>query len=89
MYKFINVFLWENSVVLEHEIEIDQEFITKHNIQDITPKELKLVFEHFYGVDLAGFEGMRKFVIKEPVTKLTIHLKGLDQFRQLQLLKLL
>lgn len=88
MYKLTNKFFWENSLILEHELEIDLDFLTKYDVTQISEKELIKIFDHYYGIDISDY-GLRNFVITEPQTNLQIQIKGVDQLRQLQLRKLL
>lgn len=88
MYTFVNKFLWKNDLVLEHYLELDNNFLVENQISKITETELIKIFEHFYGIDISDY-GFSKFTITDSHTKLTIHLKQVDQLRQLQLRKLL
>jgi cytidylate kinase len=89
MFEFNTTFLWQDQMVLQHQLILDTEFCKKNKIVDkIKSKELVEIFEHYYGIDISDF-GFKSFEIKHKQTNLKISLKGVEQLRQLQLRKLL
>ena len=77
MYRLNTTFLWEGTEYLKHSLILDEEFISKNNIQKIVAAELILIFEHYYDLDVG-----------DDKPNLTIHLKSIDEVRQIQLLNL-
>lgn len=88
MYRLQNTFFWQKNVCLEHELLIDDEFIRSNNIVNISAYELILIFNHYYGIDISDY-GLRDFILDPRSPNLTIHIKTIDQFRELQLRKLI
>lgn len=88
MYLLKNTFLWQGSEVLKHHLLIDEDFIKKNKIERVSASELILIFEHYYGVDIGDY-GLRDVLIDQENSTLTIHLKDIDDVRELQLRKLI
>jgi cytidylate kinase len=88
MYRLNNTFFWQAEICLIHELIIDEDFIKSNNISEIAARELILIFEHYYGIDIGDY-GLRDIIIDQRSPNLTIHIKTIDQFRELQLRKLI
>jgi hypothetical protein len=88
MYILNNTFLWQGVEVLNHQLIIDDEFIKQNKIEKISASELIMIFEHYYGIDIGDY-GLRDFIVDRNLPNLTIHLMGIDHFRQLQFKKLI
>jgi hypothetical protein len=88
MYLLKNTFLWQGAEVLKHQLLIDEDFIRKNKIKTVSAAELILIFEYFYGIDIGDY-GLRDVLIDQESSTLTIHLKDIDDFRELQLRKLI
>ena len=88
MYLLKNTFLWQGAEVLKHQLLIDEDFIKKNKIERVSASELILIFEYFYGIDISDY-GLRDVLIDQENSTLTIHLKDIDDFRELQLRKLI
>jgi|LauGreDrversion4_2_1035121.scaffolds.fasta_scaffold565318_3 hypothetical protein len=88
MYILNNTFLWQGVEVLIHQLIIDDEFIKQNKIEKISASELIMIFEHYYGIDIGDY-GLRDFIVDRNLPNLTIHLMGIDHFRQLQFKKLI
>jgi hypothetical protein len=88
MYLLKNTFLWQGAEVLKHQLLIDEDFIRKNKIKTVSAAELILIFEYFYGIDIGDY-GLRDVLIDQENSTLTIHLKDIDDFRELQLRKLI
>ncbi len=88
MYLLKNTFLWQGAEVLKHQLLIDEDFIKKNKIERVSASELILIFEYFYGIDIGDY-GLNDVLINQENSTLTIHLKDIDDFRQLQLNKLI
>jgi hypothetical protein len=88
MYILKNTFLWQGVEVLKHQLIIDEDFIKKNKIERVSASELILIFEHFYSIDIGDY-GLRDVLIDQENSTLTIHLKDIDDFRELQLRKLI
>lgn len=88
MYKLNNTFKWQGTVCLEHKLIIDNDFIKSNNIERISAGELILIFNHYYGIDIGDY-GLLDVIIDQKSPNLTINIKTLDQFRELQLRKLI
>jgi hypothetical protein len=88
MYILNNNFFWQGVEVLKHQLVIDENFIKENKIERVSAGELILIFEHYYGIDIGDY-GLMDVIIDKNSPNLTIHLKGIDHFRQLQLNKLI
>jgi cytidylate kinase len=88
MYLLKNTFLWQGAEVLKHQLLIDEDFIKKNKIERVSASELILIFEYFYGIDIGDY-GLNDVLINQENSTLTIHLKDIDDFRVLQLRKLI
>ncbi len=88
MYLLKNTFFWQGSEVLKHQLLIDEDFIEKNKIKTVSAAELILIFEYFYGIDIGDY-GLRDVLINQQNSTLTIHLKNIEDFRELQLRKLI
>ncbi len=88
MYRLHNTFFWQGSVCLIHELIIDKDFIESNNIKKISAAELILIFDHYYGIDIGDY-GLMDIIIDQRSPNLTVHIKTIDQFRELQLRKLI
>lgn len=88
MYRLHNTFFWQGEVCLIHELIIDQDFVKDNNICKISTRELILIFEYYYGIDIGDY-GLMDILIDPRSPNLTIHIKTIDQFRELQLRKLI
>jgi hypothetical protein len=83
-----NTFYWQGLIFLEHQLIIDNDFINSNKIEKISAAELIIIFEHYYGIDISDY-GLRDFIVDQKKPNLTIHLKSIDHFRELQLRKLI
>jgi cytidylate kinase len=88
MFILNSTFLWDGKVFLEHQLKIDNDFIKSNNIEKISARELILIYEHYYGIDIGDY-GLRDFVVDQRCPNITINLKSIDHFRELQLRKLI
>jgi hypothetical protein len=87
LYLLNTTFLWEGKEYLKHSLILDEEFVSKNNIKKVGVAELILIFEHYYGLDIGNY-GLRDFIVHQDKPNLTIHLKSIDEVRQIQLLNL-
>ena len=87
MYLLNTTFHWEGNEYFKHSLIIDKEFVDKNNIKKIGAVELILIFEHYYGLDIGDY-GLREFIVHPDKPNLSIHLKSIDEVRQIQLLNL-
>ncbi len=84
MIVFLNTFKWNDQIIKEHELIVDDEFLESNNISDtIGAGGLILIFKHYYNIDIGDY-GLKEVVIDNNSSKITLHLKEED-FREVYL----
>jgi hypothetical protein len=84
MIELNSTFKWNDQVIKEHKITIDDEFLRLNNIKkNIGASGLILIYQHYYNIDISDY-GLMDIIISESVPKITLFLKESD-FREIYL----
>jgi len=84
MIELNSTFKWNDQVIKEHKIIIDDEFLRLNNIEKtIGASGLILIYQHYYNIDIGDY-GLMDIIISENEPKITLFLKESD-FREIYL----